>query len=1026
MRCRPSFYGNDWISANRKYHSYMVTEWVEKGDMFDFINWNGALREEEALFYFRQMMSAIGYCHSLGICHRDLKPENILLKADGTVKIADFGMAALQQNPSHQLRTACGSPHYAAPELLRHQFYKGSAVDIWSLGVILYAMLAGCLPFDDEDVNLMLSKALKADFTFPRIISHEARDLISKILVPQPAKRITMKQMWKHPLIRKYSYLDDLHLRTGDVPRNADAEPVPEHEICPQILRQLCSLWHGYTEDHLKTKLTQDKPNDQKLFYWLLLEHREGQLENYNRNQVPISKSDHHHLKPPGWTRRVATCHFADENEVGPSRGGSKFTVVSSVSNPVDADDSATVQSYDPFNASRDPQLPAPKMALPKVTVHRNDGESDAASMKTNTTRSYHAFRAVGGSFQKVNSQALISKHKAAGSTASSLRSAHSNTPRVVPNSRSKRGVNFSAIRNAKRRGHQHNKEASGYLQAAVIHQETTSSRNAERQVAAQKTNSRSGPKPRENVSAKAEALRLRRSSGTPREDSEIWNEELQKHSRLIAEDCDKAFQSSLIFAESALEQPSREASPFSLSLDLGAGTVRSMSAGPIGNLPVPNQLPAPKPWDNRPLPPTPAPSVTPVPTTRNFSMHITPIPKSVDDRRIVSEPVRSEGEKHAASLAQKARHVPSVTNASSYCPKTPTAIENQGLDALGPAEQTIRFVHSPSAVPVPAPLKVRKVSAQDRDSIAPLPLTTVGQARDRAAADRGRDESDREKVEEAHDRVVSWFKRGEKQDEVIAALDRETIRRASKQKAATKEDVEVKSKSKGKELAKASSKEREVEKRASKEKPKEKSKDKSKDERKSCDKKELSVDEGSSIKKKGGFRFSFALWKKEKEKAKDEKPVEGKLFFSAAECLFNPPIYLFNLLTIANELTIDNHSVSISSDGRATAKQHPKASKQKLSAQISVWKDEDNTSDEGSITGRQIEVHQNWLFRLLRVKPAQRHMCLILPRQRARQEIAIQLRQWRQYGIRDVEVDKERNLIFARVAAKNCECLIT
>ena len=229
--------------------------------MFEFINWTGPLCEEEAIFYFRQIMTALDYCHSFNICHRDLKPENILLKSNGQIKIADFGMAALQQGPNHQLRTACGSPHYAAPELLRHQYYKGSAVDIWSMGVILYAMLAGRLPFDENDMATMLAKAKRAEYRMPPHLSAEAKDLIGRILVSQPAHRITMKQMWRHSLIKKYDYLEE-YMKWDNQPhygiRNMAAAPIPE-EVDIQILRQLRALWHNYTEDELVEKLRQDK-----------------------------------------------------------------------------------------------------------------------------------------------------------------------------------------------------------------------------------------------------------------------------------------------------------------------------------------------------------------------------------------------------------------------------------------------------------------------------------------------------------------------------------------------------------------------------------------------------------------------------------------------------------------------------------------------------------------------------------------------------------------------------------------------
>src|SRR6187402_891099 len=128
-------------------YSYLVLEYVDNGELFEHITAKGRLDEEEAVKYFRQILSAVGYCHSFKICHRDLKPENILLTKNLDIKIADFGMAALHQSPDHKLKTSCGSPHYAAPELIKGSTYRGNGVDIWSMGVILYAMLSGELPF---------------------------------------------------------------------------------------------------------------------------------------------------------------------------------------------------------------------------------------------------------------------------------------------------------------------------------------------------------------------------------------------------------------------------------------------------------------------------------------------------------------------------------------------------------------------------------------------------------------------------------------------------------------------------------------------------------------------------------------------------------------------------------------------------------------------------------------------------------------------------------------------------------------
>lgn len=207
-------------------------------------------------------MSAIHYCHSLNICHRDLKPENILLDDNGQIKIADFGMAALHQGPGYRLRTACGSPHYAAPELLKQYPYKGEIADIWSMGVILFAMLVGSLPFNDPNIHDMLEKSRNADYEMPDFLSNEAQDLIRRILQVEPSHRISMAQMWKHPLIEKYRFLDNSIANSGqapDVRRGIRLAPVKEEQIDGQILRQLRSVWHAVSEQDLKVKLTSER-----------------------------------------------------------------------------------------------------------------------------------------------------------------------------------------------------------------------------------------------------------------------------------------------------------------------------------------------------------------------------------------------------------------------------------------------------------------------------------------------------------------------------------------------------------------------------------------------------------------------------------------------------------------------------------------------------------------------------------------------------------------------------------------------
>jgi serine/threonine-protein kinase HSL1 (negative regulator of Swe1 kinase) len=240
----------------------MILEFVENGELFEHIHRSGYLDEEEAITYFRQVLSAVGYCHSFNICHRDLKPENILLNHEGNVRIADFGMAALHQTPDHKLRTSCGSPHYAAPEVIRGIYYRGDKVDIWSMGVILYASLAGFLPFDASDVKGLLETIKTGKFRMADHFSDGVADLIRGMLQVNPKERLSINQIWAHPLIRKYDYLDDygggLNSRSPDI-RQCIRPVLRKSEIDRELLRHLQSLWHTFDERKLIKSLLNEE-----------------------------------------------------------------------------------------------------------------------------------------------------------------------------------------------------------------------------------------------------------------------------------------------------------------------------------------------------------------------------------------------------------------------------------------------------------------------------------------------------------------------------------------------------------------------------------------------------------------------------------------------------------------------------------------------------------------------------------------------------------------------------------------------
>eukprot|EP00606_Chrysophyceae_sp_TOSAG23-5_P000817 GSChrysophyteH2.ASY1.ANO1.1623.1 assembled CDS len=176
---------------------FVIMEFVSGGELFDYIVSRGRLPPDEARHFFHQIISGIEYCHYRKIVHRDLKPENLLLDADNNIKLADFGLSNVAHDGDF-LRTSCGSPNYAAPEVISGNLYAGAEVDVWSCGVILYALLCGTLPFDDESIPNLFKKIKSGMYSLPTHLSQSSRDLILRMLVVDPMKRITLPEVRAH------------------------------------------------------------------------------------------------------------------------------------------------------------------------------------------------------------------------------------------------------------------------------------------------------------------------------------------------------------------------------------------------------------------------------------------------------------------------------------------------------------------------------------------------------------------------------------------------------------------------------------------------------------------------------------------------------------------------------------------------------------------------------------------------------------------------------------------------------------
>ena len=221
------------ISVTEIFESYeayfTVMEYCEGGELFNYIVENKILSEEKSAFFFYQLINGLDYIHSLGIVHRDLKPENLLLTGDLIIKIIDFGLSNyFNKKDNKLLSTPCGSPCYASPEMLSGKGYDGFKIDIWASGIILFAMLCGYLPFDHKDNYKLFEKILQCKITYPKYLSDESKDLIKKILVPDPRKRITIPEIKKHKFYLKGKKIFENNYSILQLSRNDSSEDTTE------------------------------------------------------------------------------------------------------------------------------------------------------------------------------------------------------------------------------------------------------------------------------------------------------------------------------------------------------------------------------------------------------------------------------------------------------------------------------------------------------------------------------------------------------------------------------------------------------------------------------------------------------------------------------------------------------------------------------------------------------------------------------------------------------------------------------
>ncbi|CCJ30325.1 unnamed protein product, partial [Pneumocystis jirovecii] len=257
------------------------------GELFDYIVSRGKMSEDEARRFFQQIIAAVEYCHRHKIVHRDLKPENLLLDDFLNVKIADFGLSNLMTDGNF-LKTSCGSPNYAAPEVISGKLYAGPEVDVWSCGVILYVMLVGRLPFDDEFIPTLFKKINGGIYTIPSFLSTDAKELLSQMLIVDPIQRITLQE------IRKNKWFN---LNLPDYLRPF-SESEEQSEVDDRIVGKLRQAM-GYNKDHVYEALSRSDGNEIKDAYRLVAENQ----MRYKDCKITTAKNMQSFLaqSPPSW-----------------------------------------------------------------------------------------------------------------------------------------------------------------------------------------------------------------------------------------------------------------------------------------------------------------------------------------------------------------------------------------------------------------------------------------------------------------------------------------------------------------------------------------------------------------------------------------------------------------------------------------------------------------------------------------------------------------------------------------------------
>jgi len=280
---------------------YLIMEYACGGELFDYIVQHSRAAEPEACRFLHQILAGVEKAHAMRVVHRDLKPENLLLDERKDIKIADFGLSNTHKE-GQLLQTACGSPCYAAPEMIAGQRYVPNMVDIWSCGVILFALVCGYLPFEDQNHTELYKKILNAEYEVPDIVSKEVADLISGMLTTDPTRRMTLDDVRKHVW---YCQIPEASIPTEPPSQpttpSGGLAPKPIPVLDEEILEQLDS--YGFPREYAIKCLHTNKHNHVTTTYYLLKEKRmRASTEGASNTRLAIADLDaagFEELEPP-------------------------------------------------------------------------------------------------------------------------------------------------------------------------------------------------------------------------------------------------------------------------------------------------------------------------------------------------------------------------------------------------------------------------------------------------------------------------------------------------------------------------------------------------------------------------------------------------------------------------------------------------------------------------------------------------------------------------------------------------------